>query len=41
MNSGTRVPSFDAANTRSVVYCAGSNVSFGASNGVLAPLATS
>ena len=41
MNIGTRVPSFDAKNTRSVSYCDGSNVSFGGSNGVLVPVAGS
>jgi hypothetical protein len=41
MNIGTRVPSFEFKNTRSVVYNAGSNVSAGGSNGVLRPVATS
>ena len=41
MNIGTRVPSFEPANTRSVMYCEGSKVSLGGSNGVLLPLAMS
>ena len=41
MNIGTRVPSFEVKNTRSVSYCAGSKVSFGGSNAVLAPVPAS
>ena len=41
MNIGTRVPSFDQKNTRSVPYWDGSKVSFAGSNGALVPVAAS